>query len=142
MFYIPLLPYAFYLALKSRSFGFFSAVNPGIDGSGNGLESKFKTIQLLPLEYRPNSIYIKKNTPFEIVSSKIASEKIKYPLIIKPDIGFRGLLVKKINTKNELSTYLKKYNSINLIIQEFIEFKNECGIFYHRISDEKKVKIT
>lgn len=142
MFYVPLLPYAFYLALKSRSFGFFSAVNPGIDGSGNGLESKFKTIQLLPLEYRPNSIYIKKDASFEIILSKLASEKIKYPLIIKPDIGFRGLLVEKINTENELSIYLKKYNSINLIIQEFIEFKNECGIFYHRIPDEKKGKIT
>lgn len=142
MFYVPLLPYAFYLALKSRSFGFFSAVNPGIDGSGNGFESKFKTLQLVPLEYRPKSIYIMKDAAFEIVSSKIASEKIKYPLIIKPDIGFRGLLVKKINSENELFTYLKKYNSINLIIQEFIEYKNECGIFYHRIPGEKKGKIT
>ena len=53
IFYIPLLPYAFYLALKSRSFGFFSAVNPGIEGSGNGLESKYKTLQLLPEKYKP-----------------------------------------------------------------------------------------
>ena len=39
MFYVPVVPYAIYLALKSRSFGFFSAVNPAIEGSGNGLES-------------------------------------------------------------------------------------------------------
>ncbi len=142
MFYIPILPYAFYLAIKSRSFGFFSAVNPGMDGSGNGLESKYKTIQLLPLEYRPKTIFIKQNAPFKAVVSEISSEKINFPLIIKPDIGFRGLLVKKINSKNELSTYLNKYNSIDLLIQEFIDYKNECGIFYFKIPGEQKGKIT
>ncbi len=142
LFYVPLLPYAFYLALKARSFGFFSAVNPGIDGSGNGLESKYKTIQLLPVKYCPKSIFIGKGELIEEIIQKIIKNDIAFPLIIKPDIGFRGLLVTKINDKNELSSYLKKYNSINLIIQEFVEFKNECGIFYHRIPGEKKGRIT
>ena len=141
-YYFPLLPYAFYLALKSRSFGFFSAVNPGIEGSGNGLESKFKTLQLLPDKCKPASIYIHKGERIEIVLDKVNSKNIRFPFIIKPDIGFRGLLVKKINAKSELSLYLKKYNSINLIIQEFIDLKNECGIFYHRIPHEQKGKIT
>jgi hypothetical protein len=142
MFYVPLLPYAFYLALKARSFGFFSAVNPGIDGSGNGLESKYKTIQLLPVKYCPNTIFIGKGKHIEEIIQKITKNNISFPLIIKPDIGFRGLLVAKIINENELSSYLKKYNSINLIIQEFVEFKNECGIFYHRIPGEKTGKIT
>lgn len=142
MFYVPILPYAFYLAIKSRSFGFFSAVNPGIDGSGNGLESKYKTVQLVPQEYRPTTILLKKGIPTETVLSKITAEKIKFPLIIKPDIGFRGLLVKKIASKAELSTYLGKYNSIDLLIQEYIDLKNECGIFYHRIPGKKTGKIT
>lgn len=142
MFYIPLLPYAFYLAVKARSFGFFSAVNPGIDGSGNGLESKYKTIQLLPSNYCPNTIYVEKGENIHDVLPKIATNNIEFPLIIKPDIGFRGLLVTKIKDEIELSVYLKKYNSINLIIQEFIDYKNECGIFYHRIPGEKTGKIT
>ena len=142
IFYIPLLPYAFYLALKSRSFGFFSAVNPGIEGSGNGLESKYKTLQLLPKKYRPVSIFIEKGEAISTILHKIRSHKIAYPLIIKPDIGYRGLLVKKINSELELSSYFKKYNSIDLIIQEFVQFKNECGIFYHKIPHEKKGKIT
>jgi len=52
-------------------------------------------------------------------------------LIAKPDIGFRGLLVQKITSKNELKIYLKKYK-IDIILQEFINYKNECGIFYSR----------
>lgn len=142
LFYVPLLPYAFYLALKARSFGFFSAVNPGMEGSGNGLESKYKTAQLLPSNYCPTTIFVGVGENISNILPKIVSKNISFPLIIKPDIGFRGLLVKKIYSEIELSSYLKKYNSINLIIQEYIEFKNECGIFYHRIPGEKTGKIT
>ncbi|MFZ2429848.1 MAG: D-alanine--D-alanine ligase [Lutibacter sp.] len=142
LFYVPLLPYAFYLAIKARSFGFFSAVNPGIEGSGNGLESKYKTIQLLPSNFCPNTIYVEKEENIQDILSKIAENNIEFPLIIKPDIGFRGLLVTKIKDEIELSIYIKKYNSINLIIQEFVDYKHECGIFYHRIPGEKTGKIT
>jgi hypothetical protein len=142
MFYVPLLPYAFYLAIKARSFGFFSAVNPGIEGSGNGLESKYKTIQMLPSNYCPNTIYVEKGANIQNILPKIAENNIEFPLIIKPDIGFRGLLVTKIKNEIELTVYLKKYNSINLIIQEYIDYSNECGIFYHRIPGEKTGKIT
>jgi len=142
MFYIPVVPYAFYLALKSRSFGFFSAVNPAIEGSGNGLESKYETVQLLPKKYKPTSIYIKIGSKPENILPQLVTNNITFPLIIKPDIGFRGLLVKKINSESELTEYVNKYNSINLIVQELIGLKNECGIFYHRIPGEKKGKIT
>ncbi|UMB54268.1 D-alanine--D-alanine ligase [Lutibacter sp. A64] len=142
LFYVPVVPYAFYLALKSRSFGFFSAVNPSIEGSGNGLESKFKTIELVPDTYKPKSMFVAKNQKLEEILNNLKQKNIEFPLIIKPDIGFRGLLVKKINTEIELQNYLKKYNTINLIIQEFISYKNECGIFYHRIPNEAKGKIT
>jgi hypothetical protein len=142
MFYVPVVPYAMYLAIKSRSFGFFSAVNPAIEGSGNGLESKYDTIQLIPEKYRPKTIFIKAGENIIETSTKISSKNFKYPLIIKPDIGFRGLLVKKIDSNEALKNYIQKYNTINLIIQEFIELKNECGIFYHRIPGEQTGKIT
>lgn len=142
LFYVPLLPYAFYLAIKARSFGFFSAVNPGMEGSGNGLESKYKTIQLLPSNYCPNTILVEKGENIQDILPKITENNIEFPLIIKPDIGFRGLLVTKIRNEADLTAYLKKFNSINLIIQEYIDYKNECGLFYHRIPGEKAGKIT
>lgn len=142
MFYIPNVPYAFMLALKAKSFTFFSATNPAIKHSGNGTESKFKTLNLFPSEHIPKSIFIEKGENFNLISSKIKSENIQYPLIVKPDIGFRGLLVKLIHSKNELEKYLKQNNSIDLIIQEFIDLKKECGIFYHKIPGSKTGKIT
>lgn len=142
MFYVPVIPYALYLALKSRSFGFFSAVNPAIEGSGNGFESKYDTVQLIPEKFRPQTIYINIGEKIENILPKLTPNNLKFPLIIKPDVGFRGLLVKKINSENELSEYINNYNSIPLLLQEFIEFKNECGIFYHRIPGEKTGTIT
>jgi len=142
MFYVPVVPYALLLAIKSRSFGFFSAVNPAIEGSGNGLESKYDTVLLVPEKYSPKTIFIEEGLKIDAILLKISSQNISFPLIIKPDIGFRGLLVKKINSEKELSSYIQKYNSINLIVQELINLKKECGIFYYRIPGDKKGTIT
>lgn len=141
MFYVPNLPYAFYLAAKAKHSAFFSAANPCIKSSGNGTESKFKTIELIPKKYKPKTIFVTPSNSFEIAIDKLHEKGITFPLIAKPDIGFRGLLVQKIDTEEELKIYLKKY-PIAIIIQEFLDYKYECGIFYHKNPNEKEGKIT
>ncbi|MDP3314209.1 D-alanine--D-alanine ligase [Lutibacter sp.] len=142
MFYLPVIPYAIYLAIKARNLVFFSATNPGIIHSGNGSESKYKTIQLIPQKYRPLTLFFAKGELNKEILDKLNSSSINYPLICKPDIGFRGLLVKKINSEEDLINYLTKNKEIDLIIQEFIPFSKECGIFYHRLPNEPNGKIT
>ncbi len=131
LFYIPNIPYALYLALKARHLAFFSAANPTIFSSGNGLESKFETLQLIPKKYIPKTILHQKETAIEQTLIKIKKERLAYPIIAKPDIGFRGLLVTKIDTEKELIEYLEQY-SVAILIQEYIDAPYECGIFYHR----------
>lgn len=140
-FYIPNIPYAIYLALKTRNLTFFSIVNPAFYNSGNGLESKFKTIQLVPEKYRPKSILVYPKANIKTVLEELEAKKIIFPVIAKPDIGFRGLLVEKINTADCLNKYLKNY-PIKIIIQEFLDYKYECGIFYHRKPNLKKGHIS
>lgn len=141
MFYLPNIPYVIYLAIKAKSPVFYTATNPRIKNSGDGTESKFKTTLLIPKKHRPKTILATPKQRFSTIQKNIATEKIKFPLIAKPDIGFRGMLVKKINSENELKEYLKKY-PIDIIIQEFISLKNECGIFYYRLPNEKSGTIT
>lgn len=141
MFYVPNLPYAFYLAARARHSAFFSAANPCIKSSGNGSESKFTTTQLVPEKFRPKSVLVKASTTFDLVTEAIDKAAIQYPLIAKPDIGFRGLLVQKINNKEELKKYIEAY-PIDIIVQEFLVYKNECGIFYHRNPKEKEGRIS
>lgn len=137
LFYIPNLPYGFYLALKAKNLTFFSAANPGIKSSGNGTESKFQTLALIPDEFKPKSVFHAKEEFIEKTLKKIKEENIQFPLIAKPDIGFRGLLVAKINSEIDLKNYLEKFK-IDFIIQEFIDYKNECGIFYARNPTQQK----
>jgi hypothetical protein len=141
MFYIPNVPYGIYLALKSKNLVFFSAVNPALKSSGNGTESKYDTVQLIPIKYRPKSVLVLPTDDFNKVLEYIKNEEIQFPLIAKPDVGFRGLLVKKINSENELKTYLDKY-PIKIILQEFISYPNECGLFYYRLPNKENGNIT
>ena len=137
MFYVPNLPYAFYLALKARNFTFYSAVNPSIKSSGNGTESKFETLKLIPDHYKPKSVFVPIKRDFESVIKELHHHGIDYPIIAKPDVGFRGLLVEKIYTDQELKDYLASH-PITIILQEFIDLPNECGIFYYRLPNTEK----
>ncbi len=141
MFYVPNLPYAFYLAARAKHSAFFSAANPCIKSSGNGTESKYKTIELIPERFRPKTIFVASNSNTNKVLEELKFREINFPLIAKPDIGFRGLLVKKIHSAEELKLYLDKY-PIDIIIQEFLDHKNECGIFYHKKPNRDKGSIT
>ena len=71
MFYIPNLPLAIYLAIKAKSPTFFTATNPAIWNSGDGMESKFETLQLIPKKYRPKSILIQPEDDFESIFKSI-----------------------------------------------------------------------
>lgn len=141
MFYIPNIPFAFYHALKAKNLVFYTAVNPTIENSGIGTESKYKTMQLIPNKYVPTTIFHKANSGHSETINKIIQSDLSYPLIAKPDIGFRGLLVKKINSENELIHYLEKY-PLDILVQEFLTEKKECGIFYLRFPDNQSGKIT
>lgn len=141
LFYFPLIPYYIFSAIQLRNLTFYLAANPSIKYSGNGSESKFKTLQLIPEKYTPTTVLIKKNTSFDQVKTLLASQNINYPLIAKPDIGFRGFLVKKIDNEPGLVNFLKK-NNIAFLLQEYIDLPKECGIFYLKIPGEPKGKIT
>lgn len=141
LFYIPNLPYAFYLAAKAKHPAFFSVANPSIKSSGNGTESKFSTLSLIPEKYKPKTILHAADSSISETLEALKKIHLTYPLIAKPDIGFRGLLVKKIHSEAQLIQYLEKY-PLHIVIQEFINYKNECGIFYSRNPNEDKGKVT
>ncbi len=141
MFYVPLAPFYIYKSIRAKHLVSYLIANPAMKYSGCGTESKFETIQLIPQQYRPKSVFVSDDTNFSNVLLSIKKATIEFPLIAKPDIGFRGYLVKKIDTQNELEIYLEK-NKIDIIIQEFIDYENECGLFYHRIPGEIEGKIT
>jgi hypothetical protein len=141
MFYAPLVPFFLYKIIRAGNPVYFLVTNPGILYSGCGSESKFKTLLLIPEEFRPKSILMETGISFATILERMKIQGISYPLIVKPDIGFRGYLVKKIDNEQELQDYFIKVKTA-VILQEFINFDHEIGVFYHRIPGEQKGEIT
>ncbi|MEN8124351.1 MAG: hypothetical protein ABFR32_04410 [Bacteroidota bacterium] len=141
VYYLPLLPFFLIRSIKAKHPFHYLATNPGIFYSGIGTESKYKTLLLIPEKYRPKSLLIQKNEDYKSILKKLKKEEIVFPLIAKPDIGFRGYLVKKIDSEIQLKSYLSNIDE-TIILQEFIDLQNEIGIFYHRFPDQKNGKIT
>lgn len=141
VYYIPLLPFFVLRSLKAGHPLHFTTANPAILFSGIGTESKFKTLSLLPEQFRPKSLQVFQDHSFEDIKGRLQESDIRFPIIAKPDIGFRGYLVKKIDSENELKNYLLNVKQ-PVILQEFVRYEKELGIFYNRIPGQEKGSIT
>lgn len=139
-FYWPMTIAGPLMALRAKHPCFFTAANPALHAGGVGMESKFETLNLLPPDYQPKSILARPNDPFEVIERRLLHAGITFPLIAKPDIGYRGFLVRKIDSATELEGYLRCYN-IDFIIQEFLDYPEEVGIFYYRLPNERRGKV-
>ncbi len=140
-YYYPLFPWFVFLAIRFRHTCFFSPANPGILTGGLGFESKYATLLKIPKAWAPKSIHVPAGEPRPEWTQKLSSAGISFPLIAKPDIGFRGFLVKRILDPDELESYLAAY-PVDFILQEYIDLPMEFGVLYHRFPDREKGSIT
>ncbi len=139
--YYPIFPIWLYYAIKAKSFFFFNAANPSIKNGGMAMESKKEIYDIIPQQYIPKTILIKKETQFEDIISTVNNSGIQFPLIVKPDVGLKSFAVERLKNERELELYRNKFSN-HFIVQELIEFPNEVGIFYVRLPYEKEGKIT
>lgn len=140
-FYYPMVPYLLYLMLRARHVCFCTATNPGIYSGGIGLESKYETLLKLPRRLRPKSILVCAGETGGRVRTAIHRAELQYPLVAKPNLGFRGLLVHKVKNEAELLAYLRRY-PVDFLVQEYIDLPEEVGLLYHRMPGEKTGTIT
>lgn len=104
-------------------------------------ESKIEIYDLIPQQYYPKTLFVKANTNINTVLSNLEKAQHKFPLILKPDMGLRGNGVKKVANLEELKAYHTKAD-FDFLIQDVIPFENEVGIFYVKLPNETKGKIT
>jgi hypothetical protein len=135
--YLPVVFYYFWLSLKAKSFFFFSASNPSIETGGMLGESKFSILKNIPEEVKAFTLFFRKDTAASKIIPAIQENDLSYPIIAKPDVGERGTMVEKINNEKELRLYLQK-NKTDFLIQEYVNFKVELGVFYYRFPDQTK----
>jgi len=139
--YSPIYFVWFWFSLNAKSFFFFGSSNPTIKNAGFLMESKKEIDALLPENYKPLTLFFPFDTKPEIINDSVREHKLNYPLIIKPDIGMQGKAVVKVNNAFELLSAASRF-TVDFIIQPFIPFPKEMGIFYVRYPDAEYGKIT
>jgi hypothetical protein len=134
LFNLPILGIWLFFSLRARSLFFFSAVNPTIPTGGVLGESKKDIIRQLPRQWLPPTCFIPAapaSTQQKQIEKWMKAENQSFPIILKPNVGERGMLVKKINRREELASYLEK-NRIDYLAQEFVSLPVELSVTYHR----------
>lgn len=135
--YGPLYLYWLWLSVKARSFFFFSAANPGITNAGFAQERKSDIYKLIPQQYYPQTQFYHSGAVPEVVICQLHKRGMTFPLIAKPDIGERGIQVKLLHTIADLENYCR-LSKVDFLVQEYIDYELEAGIFYYRIPGEQR----
>lgn len=138
--YTPTIVYWCYLAIKFRSISFYKHANPALPNGGLWGDRKSQIYPLLKQNLYPKTILVnpKENN---IYGEILKVHQLHFPLIVKPDIGKRGIDVQKVDSLIELLTYSESINK-DFLIQEMIPYSNEMGLFYCRKPNETKGQIT
>jgi hypothetical protein len=67
------------------------------------------------------------------IEQQLSSRQLEYPIVCKPDIGCRGVGVKLVNNRAELTGVLAYYPvGANVFIQKLAQWEPEAGVFYVR----------
>lgn len=139
--YALIYPIWLLLCVRTRSLFFFNLGNPGIENGGFLMESKYRIYQQLPPGSFPETIRISEGDSIESLIHRFEQSGWTYPIIAKPDIGMRGLAVKKLDSADDLLFY-HRHSTVDYLLQQFVNYPMEAGIFYCRFPNEEKGTLT
>lgn len=130
LFYAPILPLWLWYALRSKSTTYFCKVNPGIEFGGFLDYSKHRILEQISPEVQPKTWYVHQKSEVHQLPD--------FPFVVKPDVGERGVNVEVIRSKEEWEKYSL---TTQLILQEFVPYPLEFGVFYVRKPDAHQGEI-
>jgi len=139
--YAPISLVWFWYCLRSRSLWYFSSSNPTITFGGFEGEGKKEMYDQLPSHLVPRTIYIMHDWSFDEVRKRVAEAGFAYPFIVKPDVGMKGILFRRIDNEEQLIRYHERI-PVEYIVQDLIELPVEVSVFYYRQPDEAKGRVS
>ena len=139
--YSMIAPVWVWYIIRARTPWFFSPSNPTLTFGGFEGEDKREMYDQLPPELYPKTIYIQPKSDFSSVKEQMIKYGFTYPFIVKPDVGMKGLLFRKIDTEAELLTYHSGV-PYDYLIQDLVDYPLEISVFYYRYPGEEKGEIT
>jgi hypothetical protein len=159
-FYPPVVVYVAWLMVRYRGILLPTVANPSFPGGGFVGESKAEILQLA-MRHTPEWV-----APFVLLDRPIAAEGdgggsvpsldtevahaldalqeagLSLPVVAKPDLGCRGAGVQLVRSVDKLRSYLAAFpRGASLLLQAFVPFEGEAGIFYCRVPGQARGRI-
>lgn len=147
LFYIPLVVQWFALGIRYRSLSLPTAANPSIEAGGLLGESKIACMDLIGPAARRwaacSVALVNRPSLTPAALDMLASGAgLSFPLVAKPDIGWRGIGVRLVRDSADLRAYLAGFPAeARVILQEHVDYAGEAGIFYVRKPGERHGRI-
>jgi membrane protein DedA with SNARE-associated domain len=149
LFYLPLVFNWIRLGIRHRSLTLPTAANPTIFTGGMWGESKssyFFDVALPERKWIADFVVVKRNPGAASLAADIeradnarADAGLGFPLIAKPDIGWHGHGVQRIDRPAALENYLANYpESMTLILQRYVPYAGEAAVLYARLPGDER----
>ncbi len=135
------------LGLWHRDFSLPTAANPAITTGGLCGERKAAILDLVQGEARrfvaPYATMLTGDNDLTVAQAAMASAGLALPVVVKPDIGCNGTGVRLVRDTAALAAALAAFpRQVTLVLQHFVPWESEAGIFYVRHPGEACGRIT
>lgn len=150
LFYTPIVVQWVALGLRYGDFSLPTAANPRIAAGGLCGETKSSYLDQVAPRARhwlaPYACFDTSDHPARDLPEALralAGAGLGFPLVAKPDIGCNGTGVRLIATEADLARYLPEFpRRAPLMLQTYVPYDDEAGLFYIRRPGEARGRIT
>lgn len=115
-----------------RSLTFFSVANPIIYLGGMLDEKKSDIYSLIPDQYLPTTRVYRGDTQANLSAIR---DVFEFPLIVKPNVGYRGFLVKRVDDATQLAKVIAEFEDKEYIVQDFLKEPREYSVLYYYVDE-------
>ena len=130
---VPLVAQWLWLSIRYRSLTLPSSLNPGIETGGLAGESKSDCLAQIGRAFAPWVAAWCRVRPGEDAAAMRLAAGLAFPLIAKPDIGWCGYGVRRVEDDAALQAYAAGVPAgATFMLQRLIEAPNEVGLLYVR----------
>ncbi len=147
LFYLPLVANWIRLGFKHGSMTLPTAANPNIFAGGMWGESKssyFFDVGFPERQWIADFVVVRRNAGNSALDGDLtramdalAGAAIDFPIVGKPDIGWHGHGVRRIDDDAQLATYVAQFPiGSGLILQRYVPYAAEAAVLYARMPSE------
>jgi hypothetical protein len=144
---VPIVIQWLWLSARHGSITLPSSTNPSITTGGMVGEGKMEYFNVmgdiaLHASVTTMSVVARGQASLQEVESEMVRCAISYPIIVKPDLGWCGFGVRRVDGPEQLARYLSGFpQGERVVLQRWLPEQGEAGIFYMRHPGEKVGKI-